>query len=280
MARSSTVEDSNKGLVQAGFDIRLRAELGCRADDHTLRDSQPWVLPPVGKVEPTTVSAHDFCPERAPKRGRQSIVEKPTYWPFHACLLLDRDVLFMAGTFLKIAQSQSISVAIVMDWEQSLMATEIERKFLVVGDAWRSVATHREHLRDGLIATTADRKVRVRIYEEDERATITIKARNGGITNAEFEYDIPMTDAEELLASHCGEYVLGKCRYFVPHRGFLWHVDVYEGILDGVILAEVEVAKEDAAVPIPPWVGQEVTGRSEYKKREMLRARLAPAVHG
>jgi CYTH domain-containing protein len=154
------------------------------------------------------------------------------------------------------------------------MATEIERKFLVIGDAWRDLATHREHLRDGLIAMTEDRKVRVRIYEEDERATITIKAKTGRIRNAEFEYDIPMADAEELLESHCGENVLSKSRYFVPHRGFIWHVDVYEGILDGVTLAEVEVAKEDAAVTLPHWIGQDVTGKPEYKKHNMSRARL------
>jgi adenylate cyclase len=154
------------------------------------------------------------------------------------------------------------------------MATEIERKFLVIGDAWRNLAIHRERLRDGLIAMTEDRKVRVRVYEEDERATITVKAKTGRIRNAEFEYDIPMADAEELLASHCGENVLSKYRYFVPHRGFMWHIDVYEGILDGVILAEVEVAKEDAAVALPHWIGQDVTGRHEYKKHNLFRARL------
>jgi len=96
------------------------------------------------------------------------------------------------------------------------MAIEIERKFLVTGDAWRHLATHREHLRDGLIARTEDRKVRIRIYEVAQRATITVKAKNGGITDAEFEYDIPMADAAELLASHCGGDVLAKFRYFVP----------------------------------------------------------------
>jgi adenylate cyclase len=158
--------------------------------------------------------------------------------------------------------------------DPSGMSTEIERKFLVSGEAWRSLATRSVRLRDGLIAVTDDRKVRVRIYEEDARATITIKARAGGFRNAEFEYEIPMADAEELLASHCGVNVLSKHRYFVPHRGFVWHVDVYEGILDGVTLAEVEVAREDAPLILPNWIGQDVTGRPEYKKLNMLRARL------
>src|SRR5260370_39972211 len=141
------------------------------------------------------------------------------------------------------------------------MATEIERKFLVSGEAWRKLAPYREHLRDGLIAMTDDRKVRVRIYEEDERATVTIKAKIGGIRDAEFEYDIPIADAEELLASHCGVNVFSKHRYFVPHRGFIWHVDVYEGCLDGVTLAEVEIAKEDSPVVVPAGVDHDVRGR-------------------
>jgi len=154
------------------------------------------------------------------------------------------------------------------------MASEIERKFLVVGDDWRELAARREHLRDGLIAITENRKVRVRIFDEAGRATITIKAKTEGIRDTEFEYEIPVADAEELLASHCGQDLASKYRYFVPHRGFTWHVDVYEGLLAGVILAEVEVAKEDAAITLPRWIGQEVTGRPEYKKRNLVRARL------
>jgi CYTH domain-containing protein len=63
----------------------------------------------------------------------------------------------------------------------------------------------------------------------------------------------------------------------VPHRGFIWHVDVYEGILNGVTLDEVEIAKEDAPVTLPDWIGQDVTGKPEYKKLNMLRARLTGA---
>jgi adenylate cyclase len=130
------------------------------------------------------------------------------------------------------------------------MATEIERKFLVAHDGWRTRCVRKEHLRDGLISYTPQRKVRVRI-RDDRRATLTIKAKTGEIRNAEFEYEIPIADAEELLASHCGQYVLHKTRHYIPHDGFMWEVDVYEGVLEGVVLAEVEVAGEDVQVPLP-----------------------------
>src|SRR5262245_36125339 len=113
------------------------------------------------------------------------------------------------------------------------MGKEIERKFLIAGQAWRQLATQSLHLIDGLVATAPGRKVRVRLFDEDQRATLTIKAkeggRPGGIVDAEFEYPIPVADAQELLAAHCDGTALAKRRHIVPHRGFTWHVDVYEG---------------------------------------------------
>lgn len=152
------------------------------------------------------------------------------------------------------------------------MATEIERKFLVTCDDWRQHCTRIERIRDGLIARTGNRKVRVRIA--GERATIAIKAKQKDFTDAEFEYEIPMADAEELLASHCGEYLLTKIRHYVPYRGLTWQVDVYEGILAGVTLAEVELPRADVDVPLPGWVGTEVTGKPEYRKFNLHEAQL------
>jgi CYTH domain-containing protein len=68
---------------------------------------------------------------------------------------------------------------------------------------------------------------------------------------------------------------LAKTRYDIPHAGHVWQVDVYEGLLDGIVLAEVELADDDEAIVLPDWVGAEVTGRPEYKKINMQRARLA-----
>jgi CYTH domain-containing protein len=148
---------------------------------------------------------------------------------------------------------------------------EIERKFLVADGGWRAHAIRQEHLKDGLVSHSAERKVRVRI--RDGSATLTIKAKKEGIRDVEFEYPIPMADARELLASHCGDLILEKTRYFVPHAGLLWHVDVYEGALDGVVLAEVELPDEHADLALPRWVGAEVTGQPEYKKINLQRMR-------
>jgi CYTH domain-containing protein len=158
-----------------------------------------------------------------------------------------------------------------MNCEES-MAVEIERKFLVRSDSWRDQVTHREEIRDGLIAVADSRKVRVRIC--DQRATLTVKAKTDGLANAEFEYEIPVADAEEMMAHHCLRAGLAKTRYFIPHVGRMWQVDEYSGILSGVVLAEVELPSETAEVVLPPWVGCEVTGNPAYKKFNMVNARM------
>ena len=117
------------------------------------------------------------------------------------------------------------------------MAVEIERKFLVRDESWRGLATRRSEIRDGLIAVANGRKVRVRIC--DQHATLAVKAKTEGLANAEFEYEIPRADAEELIAHHCLRAELAKTRYFVPHGQLTWQVDVYKGILTGVILRKL-----------------------------------------
>ena len=155
------------------------------------------------------------------------------------------------------------------------MAVEIERKFLVRDTSWRSEVTHQQEITDGLIAIAGGRKVRVRIC--DQRATLTVKSRTDGLANAEFEYEIPLSDAAEMMAYHCIRAGLTKTRYFVPHGGHMWQVDVYAGMLAGVVLAEVELASETTELALPPWVGREVTGDPGYKKFNMVNARLEAA---
>ncbi len=154
------------------------------------------------------------------------------------------------------------------------MAVEIETKFLVNGDGWRQLCKKSERLKDGLIAVTDEgTNVRVRLYEG--RATLTVKSRGDGAKNAEFEYHIPVKDAQELIDHHCGDHVLTKTRHYVPYRGFVWHVDEYDGLLDGVRIAEVEIESINTEVPLPPWVGREVTTSQDYHKINLLRKRLA-----
>jgi CYTH domain-containing protein len=155
------------------------------------------------------------------------------------------------------------------------MAVEIERKFLVRDDSWRRQITRQQEIRDGLIAFGNGRKVRVRTC--DQRATLTVKSKTAGLANVEFEYEIPLADAEEMMGHHCLHVGLSKIRYFVPHGGRTWQVDVYRGILAGVVLAEIELPSETTEFVLPPWVGREVTGDPAYKKFNMVNARLGSA---
>ena len=152
------------------------------------------------------------------------------------------------------------------------MAIEIERKFLLRDESWRDLFTRQQEIRDGLIAVANGRKVRVRICEG--RATLAVKAKTKGLANFEFEYEIPQADAEELMAHHCLRGELAKTRYFVPYGALTWEVNVYKGILAGVTLAEVELPSESTELTIPFWVGREVTGEPDYKKINMVNARM------
>ena len=153
------------------------------------------------------------------------------------------------------------------------MPLEIERKFLLANDRWKSRVARRIHIRDGLIASNNGNKARVRIADTD--ATITVKSRRRGPMRTEFEYAIPYSDALEILQTMCDGRVLEKVRHVIPYAGSPWHVDVYEGILSGVVLAEVELQHADQELDLPPWIGQEVTNDSRYRKLNMERQRIA-----
>jgi adenylate cyclase len=144
---------------------------------------------------------------------------------------------------------------------------EIERKFLVANDGWRQSASRSVSIRDGLIAAYQGRKVRVRISRDI--ATVAIKGPRTGITRSEFEYEVPTADAETMLSTICGDDTLEKERFFVEDAGATWHVDVYGGILKGVVIAEIELTHETEALILPTWVGKEVTGDPFYKKINM-----------
>lgn len=151
------------------------------------------------------------------------------------------------------------------------MALEIERKFLLTDDRWRDEVVRSERLVDGLLATSTGRKVRVRIY--GGRATIAVKTQRKQGVRHEFEYDIPIADAEHLLAHECGGGVLAKTRHYVPYEGFTWEVDVYEAPLDDVVLVEVELQSAEQDPPRPAWVGREVTDEPAYSKQRMFAER-------
>lgn len=150
------------------------------------------------------------------------------------------------------------------------MKVEIERKFLLASDGWRKLVERTDYIRDGLIAVSDERKTRVRII--GDRATLTVKTKRVAGRRFEFEYDIPMADAELMLES-CESSTISKRRHYVPHDGLVWEVDEYDGVLKGVVLAEVELSAIDQPLDIPNWIGHEVTAEASYRKLNMLEAR-------
>ena len=156
------------------------------------------------------------------------------------------------------------------------MPLETERKFLTVSDAWQPSCVRSVKLTDGLIAAADGRKVRVRIAGDE--AFLTVKGARKGLSREEFEYPIPLEDAKHLIAHHCEGRVVTKTRHFVVVDGFTFELDVYDGLLDGIIIAEAELTSPDQVIPRPSWLGEEVTGREEYRKINMLRARADLAV--
>jgi CYTH domain-containing protein len=147
------------------------------------------------------------------------------------------------------------------------MAKEIERKFLVSDESWRSQITSRTAFRQGYIASMENRSVRVRI-KADTDATLTIKIGANSIVRDEYEYDIPLPDAEELLTTALG-IVIEKTRHTVDHEGFVWEIDVFEGLYKGLVVAEVEMNAETDQPSLPAWLGREVTGDPRFSNQNL-----------
>jgi adenylate cyclase len=151
------------------------------------------------------------------------------------------------------------------------MPFEVERKFLVANDGWKAKAVRCVFLRDGLLASGNGNKVRIRIA--DEKATVTIKGPRKSMSRAEFEYEIPASDAEAILTHMCQGHTLEKRRHFIEHSNVTWEIDVYEGSLQGIVIAEIELRHESQKIELPDWIGQEVTRDPKYRKVNMLAAR-------
>ncbi|CAD7040320.1 CYTH domain-containing protein [Pseudorhizobium endolithicum] len=159
------------------------------------------------------------------------------------------------------------------------MAKEIERKFLVKDDGWRGEAMSASDFVQAYVATQEDRSLRVRLID-DRRATLTIKIGRQLISRDEFEYEIPVDDARELIGSALG-IVLEKTRHEVEHEGFTWEVDVYAGAYRGLVVAEVEMEHEGQEPPLPAWIGREVTGDRRFSNLVMATEDLcAELCHG
>ena len=151
------------------------------------------------------------------------------------------------------------------------MAKEIERKFLLANESWRKSVIKSVRLRDGLLAFYDGRKVRIRFY--DDKATLTVKGPRQGLARDEFEYEIPASDGLTLLEQHCKGEVIAKTRHHVLFSQLEWFVDEYHGLLDGIILAEVELPNQDTPIDLPEWVSTEVSGMDKYRNSHLVKAR-------
>lgn len=147
------------------------------------------------------------------------------------------------------------------------MATEIERKFLL-RDTGFLQGLPGERICQGYLSDAVDATVRVRLV--GNQGFLTIKGRSHGISRSEFEYPIPATDAEQLLAM-CGASRIDKTRYRIPHGRHLWEVDVFSGANEGLVVAEIELASEEEVFARPDWLGEEVSHDSRYFNSQLSR---------
>ena len=146
------------------------------------------------------------------------------------------------------------------------MGTEIERKFLVKEGPWREAAA--ETYRQGYLSTVKERTVRVRTI--NDKGYLTVKGVSVGASRLEFEYEIPVADAEQLLDNLCEKPLIEKQRYKLDHGGLTWEIDVFFGDNEGLIVAEVELQSEDQVFESPDWVVDEVTSDPRYYNANLI----------
>jgi len=142
------------------------------------------------------------------------------------------------------------------------MATEIERKFLVLNDDWRAIVRSDMKIIQAYLATNESSSTRIRI--QNDKANINIKSATLGITRSEFEYAIPVVDAQSMIDDLCIKPVIEKTRYIVKYMHHTWEIDVFSGDNEGLIVAEIELSSPDEAFEKPSWLGKEVSNDARY----------------
>jgi CYTH domain-containing protein len=148
------------------------------------------------------------------------------------------------------------------------MRVEIERRFLVRDGSWKCGAPG-EAIRQGYLGANGGNTVRVRRI--GTRAYLTIKGMRIGNARPEFEYEIPVDEADAMLATLCPHPLIEKTRYAVVHGGLRWHVDVFAGAHKGLVIAECELTSQDQRVALPAWIGAEITGDPMYGNSALAR---------
>jgi adenylate cyclase len=142
------------------------------------------------------------------------------------------------------------------------MAFEIEHKYLVKKELWRKVVPQKSlAIKQGYLLTDPNKTIRVRV--KGDKGYITIKGKSVGASRQEFEYEVPLADAEELFVNFSSS-LIEKVRHIVSIDNKTWEVDVFSGRNEGLIIAEIELTAEDERYNIPDWVGENVTADTKY----------------
>lgn len=149
------------------------------------------------------------------------------------------------------------------------MALEIEHKFLTADDSWRDQISHSVLYKQGYLSSGPQGSIRVRVA--DDQAWLNIKSATIGTSRLEFEYPIPLADANTLLAELCCKPLIEKVRHFVEHAGHTWEIDEFLGDNRGLIVAEIELAEVGAHFARPAWLGREVTDDVRYYNNNLSR---------
>lgn len=148
------------------------------------------------------------------------------------------------------------------------MATEIERKYLVKHDGWRS-QTRGTLYRQGYLVREPEKTVRVRVA--GDRGFLTIKSSTQGVSRSEYEYLIPLEDAQQMLDTLCTEPLIEKYRYLIEIGNLRWEIDEFLGDNQGLIVAEVELTDENQAIDLPDWIGVEVSHDPRYYNANLVK---------
>jgi adenylate cyclase len=145
---------------------------------------------------------------------------------------------------------------------------EIERKFLVRDDAWRKDARGTFY-RQGYLVASDDCVVRVRVA--GEKAYLTIKGRKTALSCPEYEYPLPIAEAMDMLEQICLRPFIEKIRHTLAFKGMTWEIDEFKGENEGLVIAEVELEREDRVIALPGWVGREVSLDPKYLNMNLMK---------
>ena len=149
---------------------------------------------------------------------------------------------------------------------------EIEHKFLLKNEGWRDSASEGVRYRQGYITTESGTTVRVRIA--GQAGFLTLKGElsgEAGISRSEFEYEIPLTDAEAMMEEYVDSPVIDKLRYLITHGGKVWEIDEFSGDNTGLIVAEVELKSENELFELPSWAGDCVSDERRYTNSSLAK---------